>query len=88
MNESSWIHPKIREMIRLRDEDIRSPRMMVNPEDIVRLANNRKVSINLRDVFPFPYTDEDAKKWIEYASSQPKTMFRILVKNEFAGGID
>ena len=76
-------------MIRLRDEDIEivSYDDKVNPEDIVCLANNRKVSINVRDVFPFPYTEEDAKKWIEYASSQPNSTFRILVKNEFAGGI-
>ena len=37
-------------MIRLRDDDIEivSYDDKVNPEDIVRLANNRKVSINFK----------------------------------------
>jgi len=30
--------------------------------DLAKHANNKKVSINLRDGFPAPYTIEDARK--------------------------
>lgn len=32
-------------------------------ESITKYANNRKVAQNLRDVFPFPYTLEDARRY-------------------------
>ena len=32
---------------------------------IVRYGNNRNVSINLRDRFPYPYTARDARRLIE-----------------------
>ena len=31
---------------------------------LVRYADNRNVSRNLRDRFPFPYTAADAREWI------------------------
>jgi len=33
---------------------------------IVKYANNYNVSRFLRDAFPFPYTEKDAEKWIEF----------------------
>lgn len=36
---------------------------------LVRHANNRNVWINLRDVFPYPYTQADARNWIRLAST-------------------
>ncbi|MEP1096358.1 MAG: GNAT family protein [Cyclobacteriaceae bacterium] len=38
-------------------------------ERMVELANNEKVSINLRDQFPFPYTLRDAKKFLKLVNS-------------------
>jgi ribosomal-protein-alanine N-acetyltransferase len=35
---------------------------------LVRYANNRKVAMNLRDRFPHPYTETDARNWISIAS--------------------
>jgi len=55
---------------------------------IVRYANNRKVSINLRDRFPYPYTARDARNWLDVVvDSKPVTNFAIDVAGEAVGGI-
>ena len=55
---------------------------------IVRHANNRKISINLRDRFPYPYTAADARTWLEIiAGTKPETNFAIDVAGEAVGGI-
>ena len=55
---------------------------------IVRQANNRKVSINLRDRFPYPYTVSDARGWLEnVVGHKPETNFAIDVAGEAVGGI-
>lgn len=55
---------------------------------IVRHANNRKVWINLRDRFPYPYTVSDARNWLEMVvGSKPETNFAIDVAGEAVGGI-
>ena len=55
---------------------------------IVRHANNRNVSINLRDRFPYPYTISDARNWLEFVIGyQPETNFAIDVAGEAVGGI-
>jgi len=55
---------------------------------LVRHANNRGVSINLRDSFPYPYTDGDAKHWLRFACDQrPETHFAIANPEEAIGGI-
>ena len=56
---------------------------------LVRHANNRKVSINLRDHFPYPYTMEDARAWIARCrtAAQPHQNFAIEHAGEAIGGI-
>ena len=55
---------------------------------LVKYANNRRVSINMRDSFPFPYSAEDAEAWIAFAGSQrPETNFAIASADEAIGGI-
>jgi RimJ/RimL family protein N-acetyltransferase len=55
---------------------------------IVRYANNRRVSINLRDRFPYPYTIADARRFLEQVvGHQPETTFAIDVAGEAVGGI-
>jgi ribosomal-protein-alanine N-acetyltransferase len=55
---------------------------------IVRHANNRKVWVNLRDRFPYPYTKADAENWIQSAlSARPETSFAIDISEEAVGGI-
>lgn len=55
---------------------------------IVRHANNRNVSINLRDRFPYPYTVNDARTWLDMVVGiKPETSFAIAVAGEAIGGI-
>jgi RimJ/RimL family protein N-acetyltransferase len=55
---------------------------------MVRHANNRNVWINLRDRFPHPYTDADARRWLDCIVGQkPETNFAIAVADEAVGGI-
>lgn len=57
-------------------------------EAIVRYANNRSVSIHLRDSFPYPYTRADAQAWLRSVRRrQPETMFAIASQQEAIGGI-
>ena len=51
-------------------------------------ANNRKIWINLRDAFPFPYSRQDAEKFIKRALySNPETYFAIDLKGKAIGSI-
>lgn len=55
---------------------------------LVKYANNRKIWINMRDAFPHPYTQEDARSFLAKASQQdPVTFFAIATKDEAIGGI-
>src|SRR5690606_7656580 len=56
---------------------------------LVRHANNRKVWRNLLDTFPHPYTEADAREWLERRATPeaPVTNFAIEVDGEAAGGI-
>jgi RimJ/RimL family protein N-acetyltransferase len=55
---------------------------------IVRHANDRAVWINLRDLFPHPYTLADADRWLDLvAEAEPETNFAIAVGGEAVGGI-
>ncbi len=55
---------------------------------LVRHANNRNVSRNLRDVFPYPYTESDAHAWLErVVRVVPITNFVIEVHGEAAGSV-
>jgi RimJ/RimL family protein N-acetyltransferase len=55
---------------------------------IVRHANNRNVWINLRDRFPHPYTQADARNWLEsVVGVRPENSFAIAVGDEAVGGI-
>lgn len=55
---------------------------------LAELANDRRISRNLTDQFPYPYTVQDADQWIELASQQdPMRNFAIEVECQLAGGI-
>ena len=57
-------------------------------ESLVRYANNRNVSINLRDRFPYPYTEEDGRAWLSLCADSPRpTHFAIATPTEAIGGI-
>jgi [ribosomal protein S5]-alanine N-acetyltransferase len=55
---------------------------------LVRYANNRKIWINLRDRFPYPYGHADGRRFIRAARKMdPETFFAIAVEGEAVGGI-
>lgn len=51
-------------------------------------ANNRKIWLNLRDAFPFPYSKEDAKNFINITRKvKPESFFAIEVEGKAVGSI-
>ena len=55
---------------------------------ITKYANNRIVWLNLRDYFPCPYTEQDAKAWLRKVKKQkPEIDFAIASNDEAIGGI-
>jgi ribosomal-protein-alanine N-acetyltransferase len=55
---------------------------------IVKYANNWNVSRHLRDSFPFPYTTQHAKSWLEaMTGTAGETAFAIASPEEAIGGI-
>src|SRR5881409_2044481 len=56
--------------------------------DIVRHANNPNVARHLRDLFPQPYTLQDANDWIARVVGQsPPLNLAITLDDRFIGGI-
>lgn len=57
-------------------------------ESLLENANNPKISINMRDIFPYPYTVEDGEMWLKIASNEKLPCnFAIAVNNQAVGGI-
>ncbi len=56
---------------------------------LVRYANNRNIWLNMRDLFPHPYTDEDAGRWLERCAAQGNkpTHFAIVSGEEAIGSV-
>jgi RimJ/RimL family protein N-acetyltransferase len=55
---------------------------------LLKYANNFNVSKNLRDTFPYPYTEKHADLWISAALNQnPELNFAIANEHELIGGI-
>lgn len=58
----------------------------LGPQEIQQLANNYAIAINLRDVFPHPYTIEDAVSFLELATNGSLGyVFGIYDDNTFVG---
>ena len=62
---------------------------MDDKASLVRYANDQRVSRNLRDGFPHPYTESDADAWLALATDGDRApwMFAIEVNAEAVGGI-
>ncbi len=57
-------------------------------ESLVAQADNPKVSRNLEDRFPYPYTADDARRYLaEVAEQDPVTSFAIADDTGVVGGI-
>jgi len=64
------------------------PLRYADRERLAELANNRKIWNNLRDMFPHPYTENDADKFIDMVKQQePQLTFAIEFEFELAGVI-
>jgi len=60
----------------------------VDAEPLQRYADNRNIWLNLRDLFPHPYTLEDAQWWVGFAPGEdPERSFAIATASEPIGGI-
>jgi RimJ/RimL family protein N-acetyltransferase len=58
-------------------------------ESLAKHANNRKVWLALRDLFPHPYTIQDAPEFLQRAmTEQPAAIFCIEIEGVSAGVID
>lgn len=64
------------------------PWKLTDAESLQRHANNFNVSANLLNRFPYPYSLEDARYFIEHiAAPQPNINFAIEVDSFAVGGI-
>src|SRR6188472_360094 len=51
-------------------------------------ANNRKIWLNLRDIFPHPYTLDDARQFVSFATAQsPGLVYCIAHDGQAIGSI-
>jgi ribosomal-protein-alanine N-acetyltransferase len=57
-------------------------------DSLTASANNRKIWMNLRDAFPYPYTSRDAREFIRAVRQRaPETTFAIAVGDRAVGSI-
>lgn len=64
------------------------PWAVADLDALVKHANNRRVSMHLRDRFPFPYEREHGRKFLEWIIRQAApTVWALEVNGEAAGGI-
>jgi [ribosomal protein S5]-alanine N-acetyltransferase len=64
------------------------PWRLDDAESLARHANNRKIWLGLRDLFPHPYTIQDAHEFLQQTiSEQPATKFCIEIYGVAVGGI-
>lgn len=55
---------------------------------LAKLCNNKKVWDNVRNYIPFPYTERDAKEFIDNCKNEnPQTTFAIEYDEKFVGCI-
>jgi [ribosomal protein S5]-alanine N-acetyltransferase len=76
-------------MILLTNENISLREFTVDDKyRLAELANNPKISINLRDGFPNPYTIADAENFLEkYTGLDSSEIFAIEYNGEYVGNI-
>jgi RimJ/RimL family protein N-acetyltransferase len=64
------------------------PWRLDDAESIARHANNRKIWLAVRDLFPHPYTIQDALEFLQRTMSEQPTMtFCIEIEEVAVGGI-
>ena len=64
------------------------PWRLDDAESIARHANNRKIWLTVRDLFPHPYTIQDAHEFLQRAmSQQPEMKFCVEIEGAAGGAI-
>ncbi len=65
------------------------PWALSDADALVRHANNRKIWLNVRDRFPHPYSDADARAWLAMRAADRGSPhnFAIEFQGEAIGGI-
>ena len=64
------------------------PWRLDDAESVARHANNRKIWLGVRDLFPHPYTIQDAREFLHRAiSEQPEMKFCVEIEGAAIGGI-
>lgn len=71
------------------NHDIRLRRLAVTDKEVIaRLCNNKKIWDNVRDTFPFPYSEKDAAEFIQRTLSENnQENFGITYKDGLVGVI-
>jgi ribosomal-protein-alanine N-acetyltransferase len=73
--------------LKLKECAVRSYRFD-DAESLALNANNRAISKNMRDGFPYPYSLENGRTFIEHSLAlTPETNFAICVDDKAVGGI-
>ena len=73
--------------LRLKDCEVRSWEAS-DADSLALHANNKKIWINLRDAFPYPYSLRDARAFIRAArKDRPERLFAIAVGSDAVGAI-
>ena len=64
------------------------PWRLDDAESLARHANNRKIWLEVRDLFPHPYTLQDAHEFLQRTiSEQPEMKFCVEIEGAAIGGI-
>jgi ribosomal-protein-alanine N-acetyltransferase len=64
------------------------PWRLDDAQSVASHANNRKIWLGVRDLFPHPYTIQDAHEFLQQATSeQPEMKFCIEIEGTAGGGI-
>ncbi|MDE3213864.1 MAG: GNAT family N-acetyltransferase [Bacteroidota bacterium] len=64
------------------------PFTLADVDSLVRYANNWNIARNLKDLFPHPYLEKDARNFIEMATREtPIHIFAIDLEGEAIGAI-
>jgi [ribosomal protein S5]-alanine N-acetyltransferase len=64
------------------------PFALTDLKSLVKHANNQKIANNLTDKFPYPYSEENGKAFIEMTlSMDPISVMAITIEDQVVGGI-
>lgn len=71
------------------DGGLLRPWAISDAEELALIADNKNIADNLRDMFPNPYSLNDAIQWLSNVLEQegPKRYFAIIVNGKLAGSI-